>query len=199
MAIRDVIVEFTTPHHLLLYLVELSDSDRAKTALMSGEYLMRAAIDDGVLSWENQTGIDEFARLLFALRDDGSIDFEDQVSGVSNRAKYVGGRMELTQWVGRIHVTSQGRIAAATAVPQIAIEQLNIASNVANVDLTALLVDVERQIDALEASEETKEEARSRLHQLRELAKNAGAGAAGQLIATALQQILRQLSGLGVL
>jgi hypothetical protein len=62
--------------------------------------------------------------------------------------------------------------------------------NISNLDLTVLIAAVEQQVEESDASEETKAEARSRLRQLRDRAADVGTGAAGDLIATALRQVL---------
>jgi hypothetical protein len=92
-----------------------------------------------------------------------------------------------------IRVTPQGRLAApGSSRPSVTIGQFALG-NISNVDLTVLLSAVEQQIEASDADEDVKEEARGKLHALRDLAEKTGTGAGGELIGSALANALRQL------
>jgi len=179
---------FATPHDLLVYLVELSDSGHA-SMLISGEQLLRKALKDGRLEWTTAE-LEEFARLLFALRDDSVIRFDDYAAR--------GRRGDIVTYndvhqAQRIAVTSHGRIAAATsrlpAPTTVTIGQVAFG-NIANVNMSVLISAVEERLEEMEVDEETKEEARGRLHTMRDVAASAGGGAAGDLIGAALRQVL---------
>jgi hypothetical protein len=88
----------------------------------------------------------EFAQLLFALKDDGSVAFTEH-QGYERPPTDFG----LTGWhasnVTNISVTSQGRIAAGASGPHIAINQLAIGGDISNIDLTVFIDAIDRQID----------------------------------------------------
>jgi hypothetical protein len=180
-------VKLHTPHELLIFLVDLSNDPAHSWKLNSGEQVIREAIDRGLMEWEQQQ-LDAFARLLFALGDDGSITFAD----------YAGQhRHGSSEWVGyndaaqaaRITVTSTGRMAVASSRPSITIGQLALGS-IANIaEMSVLVAQVERALDEASAPEETKQEAQSRLRRLADTASEVGTGAAGELLASVLRQV----------
>src|SRR5262249_12463847 len=132
--------------------------------------------------WTTQN-LDEFARLLFALRDDRTVTFEDY-AGHTRRGPFVG-HNDAAQ-AARITVLSAGRMAVVASRPP----QPTLAINIASLDMTILLSAVEEQVEEMDASEEAKAEARGKLHTMREAALSAGSGAAGDLIAAALRSVL---------
>lgn len=179
-----------TAHDLLVYLVDLSDSERSGV-LVAGQYLINEAKKDGLIEW-NDADLDQFGRFLFALKDDGSLTFRDRSEG--SRLPHAPIRFDDVNQAEDIRVTGPGRVAAQASRPSMTIGQLAIGGNISNIDLTVLISAIERQIEEGPGNEEEKAEARTRLGKLKETAENVGTGAAGDLIASALRQVL---GGLG--
>jgi hypothetical protein len=106
-------MELHTPHELLIFLVDLSNDPAHSWKLSSGEQVIREAIDRGLMEWEQQQ-LDAFARLLFALRDDGSITFTDYAGQHRNGDSEWVGYNDAAQ-AARIAVASTGRMAVASS------------------------------------------------------------------------------------
>jgi hypothetical protein len=100
-------VRFRTAHDLLVYLVALSDSDRA-SMLRTGSYVMDELVNEGAIEWKDQD-FAQLARFLFALRDDGSITFTDH--GEQVRGLYASPGFNDIRVASDIRVTSHGRLA----------------------------------------------------------------------------------------
>lgn len=182
-------MKFHTPHELLIFLVDLSAAPEESWKLGTGEQVMREALDRGLMEWQ-QNDLAQFARLLFMLREDGAITFTDY-AGQNRRGS--------TEWVdyndaaqaARISVTSTGRMAVAASRPttNISIGQLAFGG-ITNIGEVRVLVErAERALDAADAPDEVKQEARSRLRRIAETAAEVGTGAAGDLLASVLRQV----------
>lgn len=154
--------------------------------LNSGSNVVQTLLKEGVIEWNDQD-MTRLALFLFDLRDDGSVTFTDNGLPVRGPNRTPG--LNDLNIAGQIRVTSHGRIAAQTSRPSIAIGQLALG-NITNLDLSVLIGEIESRVEASEADEATKQEARSRLGMLRERAANVGTGAAGDLIGSALRQVL---------
>lgn len=170
-----------------MYLVQLSDSERV-SVLNMGRELYDAARADGLAEW-SESEISQFAQYLWKLQADGSVTFEDYAAATMpgdaphRRAPYVGLTYNDLSQAANITVTSQGRIAAQTARPTFAI---NIT------DLTVLLSAVEDEIAASDATDDVKDEARSRV---RQALGGVGSGAVGEVLGAAFVSALRALGG----
>jgi hypothetical protein len=185
-------MEFRSANDLLVWLVSVEDSEHA-SRLTSGKDLYDFALAEGKVEW-SESDFAGFNRLFFALRDDGAVTFRDyrvQSSGRPLGDIFSNPYMDVAE--RDIRVTSQGRIAAqGSSRPSVTIGQFALG-NISNVDLTVLLSAVEQQVEASDADEKVKEEARGKLHALRDLAEKTGTGAGGELIGSALATALRQL------
>jgi len=179
-----VTVVFRTPHDLLVYLVELSDSEQS-WFLNRGQELVQQALRDGKIE-HSESDYSQMARLLWALEADGSITFQDyagmQVIG-GRRNPNVGLTYNDLVQASDITVTSHGRMAAQTSRPTVAV-------NIANIDLTVLLNAMEAKVDEIAAPEEAKDEARSKLREARDVLVGVGTGATGEVLAAALRSVL---------
>ena len=184
---RQPHLDFRNPHDVLIYLVRLSDSDRA-WMLNTGRDLYQAARDDGLAEWR-ESEIAQFAQYVWMLEADGSITFEDYAARAMpgdlphRRPPYLGLTNNDLSQAANITVTSQGRIAAQTARPTLEI-------NVASIDMTVLFNRMEEEIEALDAPEEVKNDARSRLHEAREVLVGVGSGTTADLLAAVLRRAL---------
>lgn len=178
-------MKFRNPHDVLVYLVQLSDSDRA-WKLNRGQDLFEAARDDGLVEW-SESEISQLARHLWTLEADGSITFQDyagmQMPG-GTRNQYAGLTYNDLAQAANITVTGHGRIAAQSSRPTVAI---NVA---ANIDMTVLLSAVEDEIAAIDAPDEIKDEARSKLRAARDALVGVGSTATAEVIAAALRRTL---------
>jgi hypothetical protein len=129
----------------------------------------------------------ELGRMLWSLRGDGSVTFEDTAMGGGPSARvrqpFSGFTMDDVWKFSQIEVTGAGRGVAQTARPTIAI-------NVANLDMTVLLSAVEEEVEAVEASEDVKREARSKIREARDVLVGVGTGATGDVLAAALRRVL---------
>ncbi len=177
-------MQFRTPHDLLIYLVELSDSDQS-WLLNRGQELVQQALQDGKIE-HSEGDYSQMARLLWALEGDGSITFRDyagmQVMGGTRNPNMGLTYNDLVQ-ASDITVTSHGRMAAQTFRPTVAV-------NIASIDLTVLLTAMEAKVDEIVAPDEAKNEARSKLREARDLLVGVGTGATGEVLAAALRSAL---------
>lgn len=105
---------------------------------------------------------------------------------------------ENIQQVGDIAVSDAGYRALADRRAKVG-TQLNfinstigqvVHGDVTNVDLTAILVAAERELDQLDAPTEEKSRVRETLHQIAEVGKASAAGVTSELLATALRRAL---------
>lgn len=180
-------LKLRNPHDLLIYLVELSDSDRA-WMLNVGRDLYEAARADGRAEW-SESEFAQFAQYLWKLEADGSVTFEDHAARTMpgdlphRRAPYAGLTYNDLSQAANITVTSQGRIAAQTARPTLEI-------NVANIDMAILFNRMEEEIEALDAPEDAKDEARSKLRAARPLLVGVGSGTTADVLAAVLRRAL---------
>jgi hypothetical protein len=173
-------------------MVGLSDSERS-WMLNSGESLLKAALEDGQLDW-NDSDLNRFAEFFVALHKDGSIDFHDYGAGRRPAPGVYSASQNDVNLAAHIRVTSAGRVAVASSGPRtnITIEQLALG-RIANVrEINVLVSKIERGIDSAEVEESVKEEARSRLRRVTEVVSEIGTGTAGDLLAA----VLRQTAGL---
>ena len=92
-----------------------------------------------------------------------------------------------------LRVTMAGKAAARDTSRFVHIEKATIGTlnvNRADVNLSLLLVQLERQIEDLDATPEAKDEARSLLQSLRRHADTVATGAVGSVISQALVRFL---------
>ena len=178
---------FRNKQDLLIYLVALSDTEDA-WRLQSGQQLGDHLRIEGRLDSQHpDREYAELGRMLWSLKEDGSIRLEDTAMGSGPTARvrpaFGGFTMDDVFKFSGIEVTGQGRAFAQTARPAIAI-------NVANIDMTVLLSAVEEEVAAIDAPDEIKDEARSKLHAAREVLVGVGSGATAEVIAAALRRTL---------
>jgi hypothetical protein len=128
---------------------------------------------------------DELARMLLALREEGSVSFKNWTA--DTRGPYRSPGYNDFLQAGTIEVTGPGRMAAQLSRPSVTIGQLALG-NVANVDMTVLLPELESRIDAADEQDDTKAEAKSGLRRVASTAAEVGTGAAGDLLAAVLKQ-----------
>lgn len=129
----------------------------------------------------------DLGRMLWSLKEDGSVTFEDTAMGggpyAPVRKVFAGFTMDDVWKFSNIEVTGHGRLVAQSARPAIEI-------NVASIDLTVLLSAVDKEIESADAPDEVKAEAHTKVRAALDAVESVGTSATGELLGAALRHVL---------
>jgi hypothetical protein len=178
-------MRFRNRNDLLSYIVALSDSEN-HGVLNTGEGLVRQLLAEGVIN-HDESDYTALVRMLWSLKDEGSLAFVDWTADMrGNRPLSYN---DLVNGAAQIEVTGPGRVASGISRPNVSISANQLAlGDILNVDMNVVIPEIERRIDSIDATDETKKEAKSRLRRLAGTAADVGTGAAGEVLAAALRQ-----------
>lgn len=182
---------------LLAWMADREDNEPGRPTLFGTEFLQQAAGlagGDG-LPW------DAVARSAAHLKRLGQIDWRYMPTPNVDRPEppleFVDSAF--LQRVQEIHVTDKGHTALASRKERGSGTQITISNStvgqlvlgdITNVDIFVILDAMEQSLDAVDASPEQREEARSAIQRMREAGSTVAGSAAGSVLGAALRQAL---------
>jgi hypothetical protein len=172
------------------------ESDALGAIALTPDAFLQACRRHGVATdWPQ---LDRVVAIAWRLRTEGLIEIVPRNLGGQHVPTfdkvYVPGASGLTDYFEQIYPTPEGRATMRPREPTVAIGgnftgQLAMGNITNNVELVELLDRLERQIDAEDATDETKGAVRSALETMRSVLTSAGGDSAARLLLDALQHV----------